>query len=49
MKVTASSLQRPPISIPSTTSRARPAPVSSGYVRAFARRAMRNAAAAVLP
>ena len=49
MKVTASSLQRPPVSIPSITSRARPAPVSSGYVRAFARRAMRNAAAAVLP
>ena len=46
-KVTASALQRPPVSIPSTTSLARPDPVNSGYVRDFAWRASRKAAPAV--
>ena len=45
--MTASALERPSVSIPSTTSLARPDPVNSGYVRDFAWRASRKAAPAV--
>ena len=47
MNCAASVLQRPPRSIPSTTSRHRAERSSSGYVRSFALRAMRRAAPAV--